>query len=425
MEEAQELGVDNAKKIILGDEKTVSERLWNSAGKANLVWGTRSVRIDIGFKKSRAGFAKSGRRVGLPDRGRCASGHEMQGCDSAAGNGAFDIRCSMQLSSKFGQTRTEQVCALENNWFSCLALCMSSFGCGYVTEEFIRDANFGPIDVVCDVPDNEIPSSPLLDLVPTPLPQTSKIFGAEAIADSSPSPKLKRRNDEVSPLSKKFSPKGGLKKASPLTLKNAFQIARGKTSRSLKDTSFSSSFVKEDESKNELNVEFSSQLALTPTLRVLTISELSETASFRFALERKVLRKYGIYKIPKSNFDRYMHADLLDRESRHTVTFVVTEIYLSDFVGAFVVNDFVQIEGGCVKRAVGRDGGTCLWALYVDATTLVVKAEPFDCCLQLYPEQKIKDLLFEGVVSTDVVSTIAFIVVKTENAIRSDGTPSY
>ncbi|MCO5572709.1 hypothetical protein L7F22_026468 [Adiantum nelumboides] len=89
------------------------------------------------------------------------------------------------------------------------------------------------------------------------------------------------------------------------------------------------------------------------------------------------------------------------------------------------MNDFVRVEGACVKRAIGKDGGTCLWALYADATTLVVKDEPFDCCLQLYPKQMIKDLLFQASIATDFVSTIAFIVGKIENATRSDGTPSY
>ncbi|MCO5600856.1 hypothetical protein L7F22_054974 [Adiantum nelumboides] len=234
-----------------------------------------------------------------------------------------------------------------------------------------------------DVVAHWIPSSPLLDLDPSPVLLTPKVFECETIADFSPSPKLKHWNVESFSLSKELSPKQGLKKASALTLKKAFQTARGKTSF-LVDTAFSTSLVKEDDLKNELNDEFSSQLSLTLALRDLIISQLSEIAGFRFSLEGKVLSKYGTYKIPKSNFGRYMRADLLDRESRHTVTFVVTEIYLSKFVEAFVVNDYVRIEGACVKRAVGEDGGTCLWALYAEATTSVI-----------------------------------------ENAIRSDGTPSY
>ncbi|MCO5595110.1 hypothetical protein L7F22_049148 [Adiantum nelumboides] len=146
---------------------------------------------------------------------------------------------------------------------------------------------------------------------------------------------------------------------------------------SLVDTVFSTSLVKEDDLKNKLNDEISSQLAFTSALRVLTISELSEAANFRFALEGKVsskydieltetanfrlalegkvLSKYNTCKIPKLNFNRYMQLDLLDRESRHTVTFVVIEIYLSDFVEAFAVNDYVRIEGACVKKDIGKD----------------------------------------------------------------------
>ncbi|KAI5056795.1 hypothetical protein GOP47_0028613 [Adiantum capillus-veneris] len=241
-----------------------------------------------------------------------------------------------------------------------------------------------------DVAAHEIPFSPILDFDPTPPTLASKALDSGAIANLSPSPRLQSRSLGSSPISKKLSPKGGVKKAS-MSLKKAFQIARGKPSRSLADTAFSSPLVKDDDLKEDLN------LAIMPTLRLLTISELSETTNFRFALEGEVLNKYGTYKVPKSNFGRYLRADLLDRESRHTVTFVVTEIYLSDFVEAFAVNDYVEIEG----------------------------AEPFDCCLQLYPEQKIKDLLSQDAIGNEFVSRIVFIVVKVENTIKSDGTPSY
>ncbi|MCO5595236.1 hypothetical protein L7F22_049275 [Adiantum nelumboides] len=113
-----------------------------------------------------------------------------------------------------------------------------------------------------------------------------------------------------------------------------------------------------------------------------------------------------------------------DRESCPTVTFVVTEIYLLEFVKAFSVDDIVRVEGACVKRAIGKDGGTCLWALRVDATMLVIKDEPFECFFQLYLEQKIKELLSQSINAVDFVSPSAFIVVKIKNATKGDGTPS-
>ncbi|KAI5070364.1 hypothetical protein GOP47_0014707 [Adiantum capillus-veneris] len=125
-----------------------------------------------------------------------------------------------------------------------------------------------------DVAAHEIPFSPLLDFDPTPPALASKALESAATANLSPSPRLKSQSLGSSPISKKLSPKGGVKKAS-MSLKKDFQIARGKSSRSLADTAFSSPLVKDDDLKEDLNVEsFSSQLDITPALRLLTISEL-------------------------------------------------------------------------------------------------------------------------------------------------------
>ncbi|MCO5563345.1 hypothetical protein L7F22_016986 [Adiantum nelumboides] len=109
-------------------------------------------------------------------------------------------------------------------------------------------------------------------------------------------------------------------------------------------------------------------------------------------------------------------------------TFVVNEIYLAKFVEAFSVEDFIRVEGACVKRKVGRDGGMSSWALYADATTVVVKAKPFDCIFQLFLEHRIKGLLSNDASSSvaltnEVVSIIAFTVVKIENSTKCEETP--
>ncbi|KAI5084980.1 hypothetical protein GOP47_0001149 [Adiantum capillus-veneris] len=119
-----------------------------------------------------------------------------------------------------------------------------------------------------------------------------------------------------------------------------------------------------------------SELALAPRTPVLAISELSDAINFRFAFEGKVLS-----------------------------------------------NDFVRIEGGSVRRRTCNDGGTSVWALYADATTLVVKDEPFDCILSLYPEHKIKDLVAGPAV--DFVPTVAFTVTKIDDSSKGDGGTSY
>ncbi|MCO5603780.1 hypothetical protein L7F22_057932 [Adiantum nelumboides] len=60
VEEAQDLGIGNVKKLILGDEKAVLERLWNNAGTGNLVWGQVLCRLTLGSR---------GRGQGMQDMG--------------------------------------------------------------------------------------------------------------------------------------------------------------------------------------------------------------------------------------------------------------------------------------------------------------------------------------------------------------------
>ncbi|MCO5584525.1 hypothetical protein L7F22_038453 [Adiantum nelumboides] len=121
----------------------------------------------------------------------------------------------------------------------------------------------------------------------------------------------------------------------------------------------------------------------------------------------------------------YLKADLLDKESKHTITLVVSEIYIANFVNLFEVDDFVRIEGASLKRKVFKDGGTCQWSLHVDATTFQVKTNAFDCNLILYPEHRIRELLAAPASALAQFNpTIAFTIIKVESVAKSDGTSS-
>ncbi|KAI5067846.1 hypothetical protein GOP47_0016191 [Adiantum capillus-veneris] len=86
-------------------------------------------------------------------------------------------------------------------------------------------------------------------------------------ADFSPLARSLNQSSEPSPHSKKLSPRGKLNKASSSAIKKAFLAIRGKASRCLADTSFSSPLIKNIcEEKDEPNAEsFTSQLAITPS----------------------------------------------------------------------------------------------------------------------------------------------------------------
>ncbi|MCO5601326.1 hypothetical protein L7F22_055445 [Adiantum nelumboides] len=226
---------------------------------------------------------------------------------------------------------------------------------------------------------------------------------------------------DVSPkLFIKLRPK--LKRSSPSkAIKKDLNYARGLSAQA-QDSS--STFVATKQNDEPISDNFGSQLAIVPSLRVLLISELSDSITFCFAFKGKVLCKYGTYKIPKASYTRHLKADLIDRESKNTVTFVVTEVFVNDFVEPFDVGKFVCIEGAYVKRKVWRDGGTSIRALYANASTLIVKAESFDCCLHLYPEDRIKELLVDKVV-IEFSPTIAFTVVNVKTSTRADDGDSY
>ncbi|MCO5576827.1 hypothetical protein L7F22_030647 [Adiantum nelumboides] len=275
-----------------------------------------------------------------------------------------------------------------------------------------------------------------LSLCPKISAATTKALQSAIGKGTSPSLKcIPHEKNAASSLAKKLSPSPKLKKPSPSkSISKALRLVRGRAARSLGDHAFlatdnTPAFLDANntvgESEGPISASFHSQLSLVPSVRALSISELSDIITFRFAFEGKVLSTYGTYKVAKSNYARHMRVGLDDKDSRHTVTFMVNEIYLSEFVESFVVGDFIRVEGACVKRKVFRDGGTCLWFLYANATTVVVKSKAFECYVQLFPKHRIRDLLSGESLSPEIVSTIAFIVVKVENSTKRDGSPSY
>ncbi|MCO5583452.1 hypothetical protein L7F22_037363 [Adiantum nelumboides] len=217
-------------------------------------------------------------------------------------------------------------------------------------------------------------------------------------------------------LSKSLSPSPNHFKSSPSTfLKRALRIARGRK-------------LIKDELKVELDTQhFNAQLALSfasNKVPILLIFELFESISFHFAFEGKVLCKYGTYKITNNSYPKFLKADLLDKEGTHTITFVVADPYIPQLVESFQVEDFLHIEGICVKQRVKNDGGTSTLALHADATTLIVKGDSFKCRLTLYPEHKIADL-FGSKLSFENPIIIGFVVVKVDNFMKSDGESAY
>ena len=68
-----------------------------------------------------------------------------------------------------------------------------------------------------------------------------------------------------------------------------------------------------------------------------------------------------------------------------------------------------------------NDGGTSYFSLHVDATTSILKAEPFECNLSFYPETRMKDFLEHATLSTlhdkkTPLATLAFVVINVDDA---------
>ncbi|MCO5610186.1 hypothetical protein L7F22_064422 [Adiantum nelumboides] len=107
-----------------------------------------------------------------------------------------------------------------------------------------------------------------------------------------------------------------------------------------------SSIVASSTHEELISDNFSSQLALVPSFRVLCIFDLFDAIAFCFAFEGKVLCKYGTYKIAKASYACHLKAVLIYREFK-TLTFVVNEVFVNEFVECFDVGDYVRIESEC------------------------------------------------------------------------------
>ncbi|MCO5592827.1 hypothetical protein L7F22_046830 [Adiantum nelumboides] len=204
----------------------------------------------------------------------------------------------------------------------------------------------------------------------------------------------------------------------------AYRLAMEALGLSSRSHDLASSFVVAKGPEEPISDNFSPQLALVPLLRVLCMPELSDAITFCFAFEGKILCKYGTYKIAKASYVCHLKVDLIDRESKNTITFMVNEVFVNEFVECFDVGDFVRIEGAYVQKKVWKDGGTSMWDLYANASTLLVKAKSFETCLHCYPEHRIPELLASKA-AIAFAPTIAFTIVKIETLMRIDGGDNY
>lgn len=167
--------------------------------------------------------------------------------------------------------------------------------------------------------------------------------------------------------------------------------------------------------------QFSSSLSLKKgSLPVFSISEISEAASGRFAFEGKILVKYGTFKIEVGSYPKFLKVDLADRKGEHSITFVVPAEQIKQLVHVLNVGEYVRIEGLSAKPRNKNDGGSYPLSLYATATTLVVKAEPFECNIRFLPEHRISEV-FDTAATLIENITIAFIVVKNDNVSKVGG----
>ena len=72
-----------------------------------------------------------------------------------------------------------------------------------------------------------------------------------------------------------------------------------------------------------------------------------------------------------------------------------------------------------------NDGGTSSFSLHIDATTSILKGEPFECNLSFYLEVRIRDFLDHMSLSTSQdrktpLATLAFVVINVDDDSRSD-----
>ncbi|MCO5600783.1 hypothetical protein L7F22_054898 [Adiantum nelumboides] len=165
------------------------------------------------------------------------------------------------------------------------------------------------------------------------------------------------------------------------------------------------------------------------SLHVLRVGELCEYSCQRFAFEAKLVAKYGTYKAQGVSYPPYIRCDFTDAGCCcETVTLVITHTFFHQFKDVLQVDSFYRIEGASVSKKASGEGGTCNLSLHVNATTTILKVEPFEGALSLYPERSIACYLpwvlsLLGTMKGSISSTmgmIAYVVIKVDKGTALD-----
>lgn len=152
---------------------------------------------------------------------------------------------------------------------------------------------------------------------------------------------------------------------------------------------------------------------------LLFISQITNS-KIRFAVEGKILNKYGTYKSGK-DYKKYLKADLVDKEGLQTITLVVSELFIAKYVEKIDVDLFIRVEGSVVLPKNAADGGSSSYSLHVDATTSIIKAEPFDCTIVFVAETTIQKFLARSLSDPNIKGTLAFVVVQVDSIKKGKG----
>lgn len=164
-----------------------------------------------------------------------------------------------------------------------------------------------------------------------------------------------------------------------------------------------------NQSKKQAVIPFKGSLSsYVPPL--LSISQITDS-KLRFALEGKILNRYGTFKTTK-DFKKLFKVDLVDKEGYQTITLVIGEPHISKYVDKLEVDAFIRVEGSVVIAQ---------YSLQVDATTAIIKAEPFQVNLVFMPEISIQNFLAKSLSEPTIKGTLAFVVLQVDRAKKSGG----
>ena len=104
-----------------------------------------------------------------------------------------------------------------------------------------------------------------------------------------------------------------------------------------------------------------------------------------------------------------------------TITLVVPSEFIPHTIDKVVVDSYIRIEGAVVVPRLASDGGTADYSLQLDASTIVVKAEPFPIRLVFVPELSIQAYLQKVVATPTLKTTIAFVIIQVDSVEKSEG----